>query len=156
MPKMRRLTLKQTKFVKEYINNGGNGTEAALQTYNTEDYNTAHVIASENLQKPTIQEEIHQALQANGLTSKQITHNLGHYANNLSEKVSADASIKANIELLKLMGAYPGSKHTNLNVSLKGDLAKMKFQEAKEALNKLREDNNTLLQEVEDPPTGTE
>ena len=147
---MRRLTLKQTKFVKEYINNGGNGTQAALQAYDT-DVITAPSIASENLNKPNIQDTIQQALQQNGLTPKQITHNLGHYANNLSEKVSADASIKANIELLKLMGAYPGSKHTNLNVSIKGDLAKMKYQEAKEALNKLRGTNNTLIEEIETP-----
>ena len=149
--KARRLTLKQTKFIKEYINNGGNGTQAALQTYDTEDPDTAHAISTENLQKPSIQQVVEEALRKNGLTPDTITDNLKHYAASRAEKVSADASIKANIELLKLWGAYPGSKHTQLNVNLKGDLAKMKYQEAKEALNKLREENNGLLEDIEEP-----
>ena len=94
----------------------------------------------------------------NGLTTDQITGNLGHYANKLAENVSADASIKANIELLKIMGAYPGSKHTNLNLSLKGDINKMSYSEAKDTLKKLRDTNSGLLQDTEEDtitPTDT-
>lgn len=46
------MTLKQKTFVKRYVQNGGNGTKAAMDVYNAKNYNTAHTIASENLQKP--------------------------------------------------------------------------------------------------------
>ena len=48
---------KQKKFADEYLRTW-NWTKSALATYNTTDYNTAHAIASENLQKPTIREYI--------------------------------------------------------------------------------------------------
>lgn len=49
------LTPKQEAFVQEY-NRTGNGVKSALAVYNikNKDYNTANVIAVENLQKPTI------------------------------------------------------------------------------------------------------
>lgn len=48
-----KLTRKQKGFVKD-IAEGKTGTEAALNNYETEDENTAAVIASENLRKPNI------------------------------------------------------------------------------------------------------
>lgn len=62
-PKKTKLSLKQKLFVKEYLANKGNGTQAALKVYNTKNYNSAHSIASENLQKPAIQEEISKNLE---------------------------------------------------------------------------------------------
>src|SRR5687768_5766381 len=55
-------TAKQNAFIAEYLRNGQNGTKAALATYNTTDPRTAHAIASENLQKPTIRQTIDKAL----------------------------------------------------------------------------------------------
>lgn len=60
--KPKKLTIKQAKFVKAYVDNDGNGTKAALQTYDVKNENSAHAIASENLQKPTIQEAIDNAM----------------------------------------------------------------------------------------------
>lgn len=54
---MDKLTPKQKGFVKDYIETR-NGVQSALNNYDTEDYNTAHAIAVENLQKPTIQNAI--------------------------------------------------------------------------------------------------
>ena len=48
----RKLTKKQTEFVEEYAKTG-NGVQAALKAYDT-DYNTAGVMANENLKKPKI------------------------------------------------------------------------------------------------------
>lgn len=48
------LTPKQKKFADEYMKTG-NGTQSALKTYNTTDYDTASSIAKENLRKPQIQ-----------------------------------------------------------------------------------------------------
>ena len=152
-PQAIKLTPKQTKFVNTYLTNGQNGTKAALEHYDTNDYNTAHVIASENLQKPTIREVVEQALAKSGLTPDTITDNLKHAASQRPEKGSMDSMIKANVELLKLWGAYPGSKHTNLNLSLKGDINKMSYSEAKDTLKKLRDTNSGLLQDTEEDTT---
>jgi len=54
------LTPKQDKFLKRYIETG-NGTQAALEVYNTVSENTAAQIASENLRKPSILEKFREA-----------------------------------------------------------------------------------------------
>ena len=53
---MPKLTDKQEAFVKEYILNGGNGTQAAIHAGYSE--NCAQEIASENLLKPLIKEAL--------------------------------------------------------------------------------------------------
>ena len=53
---MTKLTSKQDAFVKEYILNGGNATQAAIKAGYSE--NTAVKTGSENLTKPDIKEEI--------------------------------------------------------------------------------------------------
>lgn len=53
---MKELTPKQDKFLKRYLETG-NGTRAALEAYDTDDYKTAGAIASENLKKPSIMEK---------------------------------------------------------------------------------------------------
>ncbi len=57
MPKRRELSLKQRKYVNEYISNGGNGKEAALAAYDTNE-RTARQIAYENMTKPDVISEI--------------------------------------------------------------------------------------------------
>lgn len=63
-----KLTIKQTKFVKEYVKTDGNGTEAALSSYDTKDYATAAAISSENLNKPLVKEAIELALLKHEIT----------------------------------------------------------------------------------------
>ncbi len=48
-----KLTKKQKKFVGTYLETG-NGAQSALVAYDTQDYNTAASLASENLRKPNI------------------------------------------------------------------------------------------------------
>jgi phage terminase small subunit len=54
----KKLTMKQKEFAAKYVENNGNGTQAALEVYDTVDAKTAGVIAAENLAKPSICEEI--------------------------------------------------------------------------------------------------
>lgn len=59
-PKKLNLTLKQRKWIKEYIKSG-NATKAALAVYDTDDYDSAAQIGSENLKKlqiPELMEEM--------------------------------------------------------------------------------------------------
>lgn len=152
------LTLKQRGFVKEYINNGGNGAQAAAQVYDTDPL-VGRSIASENLTKPDIRQAVEEALTKNGLTPQVITEKMKNLVAQEPEKVSADTILRTSVELLKLWGAYPGTKHTNLNLSLRGDVNKMSYSEARETLKKIREDNDSVLQDTEDTtitPTDTE
>ncbi len=64
-----KLTKKQRVFVKDYIATG-NGTQAALAAYDTDDPHTAHSIASENLRKPAVAEAIDNALSKESLEAK--------------------------------------------------------------------------------------
>ena len=64
----RKLTLKQKKFADAYIATKGNGTQAALSTYNTSDYSTAATIANENMKKPEVISYVERKFKASDLT----------------------------------------------------------------------------------------
>jgi Fe-S oxidoreductase len=57
-PLKNKLSFKEKQFSKEFVETKGNGTEAAFRVYNTKNKNSAAVIASHNLQKPKVQQEI--------------------------------------------------------------------------------------------------
>lgn len=81
---MEDLTKKQADFVKEYLDSG-NGTQAALKAYDTEDPNTAGVIAHENLRKPKILEYLESV-------ADKVASNMVHLALNAeSEQVQLGA-----------------------------------------------------------------
>lgn len=78
MSKKNKLTVKQKLFVKHYVDNKGNATEAASQAYNVTSRRTAEVVGSENLRKP----EIVSALsEYNGLFESVITNTVKDWAN---------------------------------------------------------------------------
>ena len=66
------LTFKQREFVREYISNGGNGTEAALAVYDTESQDVAANIASDNIRIPKIATAMQAALAKLELTEDNI------------------------------------------------------------------------------------
>ena len=66
--KKKKLTLKQTQFIKHYFEQNGNGTQAArLAGYKGDDI-ALGVIAFDNLRKPNIQVVIDKLYKDNGLT----------------------------------------------------------------------------------------
>jgi len=55
----KRLTLKQKRFVDNYISNGGNGAQAVIDAgYNVTSRSSIHTISCENLKKPLIRLEL--------------------------------------------------------------------------------------------------
>lgn len=66
------LTPRQRAFVKEWLANGGNGTQAALKAYGCTTDNSAAVHASRLLRNPKVQAEIAAGLAASELTSEKI------------------------------------------------------------------------------------
>ena len=106
------LSVKQRRFVAEYVRSG-NGTEAALVAYNTDDARTAHAIASENLRKPAIQEAVADLLDAGGLSDEKL---LAIHAYYLTLSTSPDPRLKAiGLKALdmayRLKGAYAPERH---------------------------------------------
>jgi len=53
MPGKKRITPKQKKFAKEFIETG-NATEAVVRSYNVKDRDVAKVVGAENLTKPNV------------------------------------------------------------------------------------------------------
>lgn len=80
-----KLTIKQTRFVKDYLNTG-NATEAVRRNYDITDDATARMMGSENLAKPNIQQSILEALLSCGLTNE-------HLAEKIAELVNAQKKI---------------------------------------------------------------
>lgn len=83
-----KLSRKQKIFVKEYLETG-NGVQSALKAYDTKDYNTANVIAVENLQKPTVKEY----LESKASTVAEVIYDLAISAENEGVKLNASKDI---------------------------------------------------------------
>lgn len=99
----RKLTKKQRDFVNEYVDTG-NGTESALAAYDTQDPEVAKVIASQNLTKPQIQEE----LKALGFDSNNAKRVIGEILN--KENAEDKDRLKAGELVLKTNGDLGGEK----------------------------------------------
>lgn len=78
---MARLTDKQTEFINQYFLCNMNGTEAVIQAgYKVKNRQTAAAIASENLRKPHVRDEIDKRLKENTLKANQVLHILSKHA----------------------------------------------------------------------------
>ena len=104
----RKLTLKQQLFIREYIARNGNGTQAALAVYDTDTPAVANRIASENVQKRSIHEEIRR-LVSQKLTPDRIINVLDQALDAENKDLTPDWNprLRAADMSLKLMDAYP-------------------------------------------------
>jgi len=155
MPKGDKLTFKQKLFVQKYVENKGNGTQTALQVYDTTNPKIAQSIATENLSKPLIKESIDQIAAKQGITHSTILDTFKDLATRKVDKVSADAKLKANIEMAKVLGMYPSTKHARLNINLKGSVKDMNYQEVKNELKVIDDELATVMNEANKPTTPT-
>lgn len=111
-----------------------NATQAVLDTYDTTSKGTAGSMAKEILQKPQIREAIEKALASSGLSIEKSLSGISELAEAKVYKMSGETKLKANIEILKLFGVYPGQKQvgheTNINIftGLSYDEAKKKHE----------------------------
>lgn len=103
LPKLRP---KQARFVRAYIDNGGNATQAAI----TAGYNpkTARQIAAENLTKPYIEEAIRELTEAreksSGITAEWVRQQIAQIAQ--KEEAKDQDRLKALDMLAKMLGLY--------------------------------------------------
>ena len=125
MPKTRELTIKQRKFKTAYIKNGGNATQAALETYNTVDYQTAGMIGSENLKKPKLKQAIETALIDLEVTPKSVIKTFKDMVNIHSQE-NPNAAVRANENLADILNLYPSVKSFTLD---DGNIKSLSWQE---------------------------
>lgn len=107
----RHLTHKERGFVND-IADGKTGVQAALDNYDTKDYNTAAAIASENLNKPKLIEELRKL----GFDSNNAKRVVAEILNDDMQE-SKDRLTAAD-KIFKVMGDYAPEKHLNVNVDL--------------------------------------
>lgn len=127
----RKLTVKQKKFVKEYVLNNGNGQEAAKAVYDVANDNVARNIASENLTKPNVKDAIEQALVKHKITidaaikpiadGLEATRETWNKDGEVFETIDHSTRLKASGMALKLMGAdQKEDKGNTFNFNFKG------------------------------------
>lgn len=97
MPIFEGLTLKQKRFADEYIKTG-NGTQSALNAYDTNS-NTAGVIASENLRKPSVEAYIAKRMNARELSREYVLNKL---IDELEDKNEDNPVVR--VKVLELLG----------------------------------------------------
>lgn len=147
------MTLKQREFVKKYILNKGNGTQAAMEAYNAKNYNTAHAIAVENLQKPTIKREIELALEAKGLTDEYISELLQEATiSGIGQKSTNSDALRGIEMMLKLKNAFPSKVHktAHLRLDYRQELEKMTTKELEARLREQQSLIGELLKDLTD------
>ena len=111
-----KLTPKQAKFIKEYVDNGGNGTKAAAKAYNVKNDRTATVIASENLTKPDIQRALLEAAERMGITEEQIIEPvaLALKAEDKDGKPDLEMRLKGHDRIVKLINGKENGLQLNI------------------------------------------
>ena len=142
---MGKLTLKQKRFVAQYAANNGNGTQAVLRVYDTDKDYVAKNIASENLTKPNVREELDRILAKDELKLSKIVDNMSSIAVATPSKGFSGADVlDANKTLLKLHGVLSDRKTvTTYNMSL--DLNKLSQHELIELRNKKKQETDAIL-----------
>ena len=139
------VTYKQRRFVEEYIKTKGNGQQAAMRTYNPKNENVARNIASTNLIKPNVKEELETQLQRRGLQLSDFTTKLSQIASSQPSKGYSGADIIDAVKTgLKLHGVLTDKRQvTSLNIT--ADLSKLSEHELMELRTKKQRETDMIL-----------
>ncbi len=97
-----KLTPKQKAFVREYKKNGGNGTQAAIKAGYSE--NTADVIATENLRKPSIREALEKEEKKLQEKYEYTIDDMVRELDDVKMKADAEQNRQAQIKAIELKG----------------------------------------------------
>lgn len=144
------LTGKQEAFVRHYLANGGNGTDAARQSGYKGSDSVLSGIARENLRKPQIAElmasEREKLKQTTGATAEAKRTLLWHIAKTCSKRAEDDvklvdpkAAIGAIAELNKMDGDLAAIKTDNKNTHSFEDMSDDELSRRLEALERAHE-----------------
>ncbi len=135
--KPRRLTIKQQAWISEVVKTK-NGTEAAARVYDVKDRRMAKNIASENMAKPYLVEELTKIMKGAGYNPIQSVKRLISTAEEgVGKKATASDQIRADELLLKLNNnLIEKSQHISLSMNL-DNMNKDSLMKLKEKYDKL-------------------
>ena len=139
-----KLTIKQAKLIKG-VAEGLTVREATLRSYNVKSPEVADSVGSEALALPKVREALQEALRAQGLTLDVVTSNMRKIAVADVNNPKPETVLKANIEILKLYGAYPDKKTAHLNVSVKSEMKSKDFNALKAEVARMDQDLKELF-----------
>lgn len=153
--KIGKLTPKQTKLVallaKQVKQHGKtNLTHAGLEVFDTTNPTSARVMASQELQNPSVRAAVEEAFSRAGISLETVAKNLQSVASVEVTQVSADAKIRANVEIAKLLNLYPDKKTAHLNLNVSGRFKTLDFSKAKQELESFNSELKTFLSDTED------
>ena len=114
------LTLKQQRFVQHYVSNGGNGTKAVLESYDTDDPDYAAVQASRLIRNEKVKSGIQADLAAENINTRRIAAKLNRALDAERTVQTADGQVLGKTDdwptilravdiTAKLLALYPGS-----------------------------------------------
>lgn len=109
--KKRRLTKKEKNFAKEYLELG-NGTQAALKTYDTANENVAAAIASENLRKQKIIDYLSSKAERAAIRVEELAEN----AENETVKLNANKDILDRAGFKPKEDSTPQTQNIQINI----------------------------------------
>ncbi|MBR0403098.1 terminase small subunit [Candidatus Saccharibacteria bacterium] len=116
-----KLTIKERKFLTEYVDNGGNGTQAALKAYDTNSANDAAVIASKVIKKPSVAEALKMELARQGITIENVIAPVAKGLKAVREDGTDDyrTQLAAHDRAVKIMGlAEPKENNPAINFNI--------------------------------------
>lgn len=109
----RPLTEKEKRFCKEYVKTG-NGTQTALKVYDTNGEKSAGAIASENLAKPRIREEIAKLMRDNDVELSDV---LNIHKRNMLQDEHLPTSQKAVSDFYDILGIKETKANTGVQIA---------------------------------------
>jgi hypothetical protein len=148
------LTQNENKFknkILEQIASGKpvNGTQAALEVYDTKDPAAAGQIAYTKLKKVEIREQIENAMESQGLSMDVVLREMKTIAVSVPAKITGDTKLRSLIEITKLLGGYPDKKSMHFSLNLKGKVGSMDFKEAKTMYDKMNAEVGELVNDTD-------
>jgi phage terminase small subunit len=147
---LKKLSLKQQKFVQEYIKQNGNATQAALAAYDT-NYDSAQVIASHNLDKPNIIEAIDRQLKKSKKldSDEYISQKLEQAIDTgIGVKATNSDAIRAIDMLLKIRNSYPNNVKKSMKLNVVSDRSTQSIDALTKELKELNSNTTKLLGEL--------
>jgi hypothetical protein len=141
----------KNKIIKQIAETGEiNGTQAALEVYDTKDPKVAGVIAVRKLEKDSIKEEIEDVLNRQGLDLESILGNVKGIAQApMAKAPTPEVVLKANLELLKLHGAYPDKNKGPSNLTINQKITNISYSEAKERLSRMSSEASDFIADAD-------
>lgn len=152
------LTPKQSAFTNkaiESIKKTGqvNGTAIAMEVYDTTSKASAENIASDNFSKPIIKDRIEKALEGSGFSLEKNISEVIEVAISKPREITGDVKLRANLELLRLRGAFGGNQNAHLTFNINQQITNLSFDEASKRLSEMSSSGQDFIKEAEIEPS---